>query len=63
MFEKGCDLLIVGAGQDGNVRMSPEASAYLDKKHCRIVMQRTPEAILTFNRSREKKIALMHVTC
>ncbi len=63
VFEKGCDLLIVGAGQDGNVRMSPEASAYFDKKHCRIVMQRTPEAILTFNRSREKKIALMHVTC
>ena len=63
VFEKGCDLLIVGAGQEGNVRMSPEASAYLDKKHCRVVMQRTPEAILTFNRSREKKIALMHVTC
>ena len=63
VFEKGCDLLIVGAGQDGNVRMSPEASAYFDKKYCRIVMQRTPEAILTFNRSCEKKIALMHVTC
>ena len=51
VFEKGCDLLIVGAGQEGNVRMSPEASGYFDKKHCRVVIQRTPEAILTFNRS------------
>ncbi len=26
VFEDGCDLLIVGAGQQGNVRLSPEAS-------------------------------------
>ena len=63
VFEKGCDLLIVGTGQDGNVRLSPEASAYFDKKQCRVVLERTPEAILTFNRLRDKKIALMHVTC
>jgi hypothetical protein len=63
VFEDGCDLLIVGAGQGGNVRLSPEASAYLDKKQCRVVVQPTPEAILTFNRSGGKTIALMHVTC
>ncbi len=63
VFEDGCDLLIVGAGQDGNVRLSPEASAYFDKRRCRVVLQPTPEAILTFNRSRGKTIALMHVTC
>ena len=63
LFEKGCDLLIVGTGQDGNVRLSPEASAFFVKKDCRVVLQRTPEALLTFNQSREKTIALMHVTC
>ena len=64
VFEDGCELLIVGAGQDGNVRLSPEASEYFGKKHCRVVLQRTPEAILTFNESPEKrKAALMHVTC
>jgi len=59
VFEDGCELLIVGAGQDGNVRLSPEASAYFDKKHCRVIVQPTPEAIVSFNRSRDKKIALM----
>ncbi len=54
VFEDGCEVLIVGAGQDGNVRLSPEASTYFDKK---------PEAIVSFNRSRDKKIALIHVTC
>jgi hypothetical protein len=63
LFEKGCDLLIVGTGQDGNVRLSPEAIAYFAKKDCRVVLQRTPEAILTFNRSRGRKIGVMHVTC
>ena len=63
LFEKGCELLIVGAGQDGGVRLSPEASAYLAKKECRVVLQRTPEALLTFNEFAPEEIALMHVTC
>ena len=64
VFEDDCELLIVGAGQDGNVRLSPEAIEYFDKKHCRVVLQRTPEAILTYNKSsQKKKAALMHVTC
>lgn len=49
-------------GQDGNVRLLPEASEYFDKKHCRVLVQPTPEAILAFNRLQEKKIALMHIT-
>jgi hypothetical protein len=63
VFEDGCDLLIVGAGQQGNVRLSPEACEYFDKKHCRVLLQPTPEAIQAFNQSRDRKIALMHVTC
>jgi hypothetical protein len=63
VFEDGCDLLIIGAGQEGNVRLSPEASAYFKKKGCHVIVQPTPEAIRSFNLSQEKKIGLMHVTC
>jgi len=63
VFENGAELLIVGAGQQGNVRLSPEASEYFDKKHCRVLVRPTPEAVRAFNQAREKKIALMHVTC
>jgi hypothetical protein len=28
-----------------------------------VILQPTPEAIVSFNRSRDKKIALIHVTC
>jgi hypothetical protein len=63
VFEDGCDQLIIGAGQQGNVHLSPEASAYFEKKGCEIILQPTAEASRSFNQSRKKKIGLMHVTC
>ena len=63
IFEDGCNLLIVGAGQEGNVRLSPEASDYLNNERCKVLVQPTPEAIQSFNQLHEKKIGLMHVTC
>lgn len=63
VFEKGCYQLIVGTGQEGNVRLSPEAQAYFEKKGCKVLLQPTQEAIRSFNRSHGKTIALMHVTC
>ncbi len=63
IYEDGCEMLIVGAGQEGNVRLSPEASDYLNKKACKVLLQPTPDAIRSFNQSRERRIGLMHVTC
>jgi hypothetical protein len=63
VFEKGCQQLIFGSGQHGNVHLSPEAEVYFAKKGCRVLLQRTPEAINLFNKSRFKKIGLFHVTC
>jgi hypothetical protein len=63
VFEKGCEQLIVGSGQMGNVRLSPEAEAYFAKKNCKVLLQSTPEAIHVFNRSTARKIGLFHVTC
>jgi hypothetical protein len=63
VFEKGCEQLIVGSGQVGNVRLSPEAEAYFAKKNCKVLLQPTPEAIHVFNRSTARKIGLFHVTC
>ena len=63
VFEKGCEQFIVGSGQMGNVRLSPEAQAYFTKKGCEVLLQPTPEAIHMFNKSHAKKIGLFHVTC
>ena len=63
IYEQGCDFVIIGTGQQGNVRLSPEASDYFEKKGCAVTVQPTPEAVRSFNKSRGKKIGLMHVTC
>jgi len=63
VFERGCEQLIVGSGQMGNVHLSPEAEAYLAKKGCKVLLQPTPEAIQLFNKSKARKIGLFHVTC
>lgn len=63
VFEKGCKQLILGSGQQGNVRLSPEAEAYFAKKSCQVVIQPTPQAIHAFNEAQGKKIGLFHVTC
>jgi hypothetical protein len=63
VFEKGCRQLILGSGQEGNVRLSPEAEAFFAKKNCQVVIQPTPQAIRVFNEAHGKKIGLFHVTC
>jgi hypothetical protein len=63
VFENGCEQLILGTGQMGNVHLSPEAEAYFAKKGCAVLLQPTPRAIHTFNSSHAKKIGLFHVTC
>jgi len=42
VFEKGCEQLIVGSGQMGNVHLSPEAEAYFAKKAARFCCARPP---------------------
>ena len=63
VFENGCEQLILGSGQMGNVHLSSEAEAYFAKKGCAVLLQPTPKAIHTFNSSHAKKIVLFHVTC
>jgi hypothetical protein len=63
LFEKGCDQVVIGSGQMGNVHLSPEAKAYFERKGCEVLLKPTPEAIRTFNQSRAKRIGLFHVTC
>jgi hypothetical protein len=63
LFEKGCDQVVIGSGQMGNVHLSPEAEAYFETKGCEVVLKPPPEAIRMFSRSRAKRIGLFHVTC
>ena len=63
VYEKGAELLIIGAGQYRRVVMSEEAEKYINQKGCRVKLMATPEAIKAWNTAGEKVIGLFHVTC
>ncbi len=65
VFEKGCDTLVLGTGQYGNVNLSPEAADFFVHLGCRVILKPTPDAIETYNKTigKAKAIGLFHVTC
>ena len=63
VYEDGCKELVLGTGQEDNVRLSNEAAEYFEKKGCKVIAQPTPDAIETFNKAKKGKIGLFHVTC
>jgi hypothetical protein len=65
IYEKGCDTLVLGAGQEGNVTLSPEAAEFFKYHDCRVILRPTPDAIKDYNKARDqcKAIGLFHVTC
>ena len=63
VYENGVERLILGTGQDDNVTLSEEATAYFQRKRCQVELLPTPQAIHTWNKSRGAVIGLFHVTC
>jgi hypothetical protein len=46
VFERGCEQLILGSGQMGNVHLSPEAEAYFAKKGCEVLFAAYPRRLV-----------------
>jgi len=63
IYEDGAESLLIGAGQFGRVRLSPEAAAYYQEKNCSVEILPTPTAVKTWNNSEGKMIGLFHITC
>ena len=63
IYEKGADLLILGTGQHDNLRLSPEAAQFFERKDCKVLAEPTPAAVSAFNRAEKHKIGLFHITC
>jgi hypothetical protein len=59
----GADRLIVGAGQYGRVRLSPEAADFFTRRACEIVLLPTPQVIGLWNETEGRAVGLFHVTC
>ena len=63
IYEEGAQGLLIGAGQFGRVRLSPEAASYFQEKDCPVTILPTPQAVKAWNDSHIGIIALVHITC
>jgi len=59
----GPEMLFIGAGKSNKVELTEEASRYLAQRSIRCEIQPTVKALESYNRSKLRKAALMHVTC
>jgi hypothetical protein len=63
LYQDGAERLLIGAGQDGRVELSEEATDYLARARCRVELLPTPEVIPVWNQAQGAVIGLLHVTC
>jgi hypothetical protein len=55
--------MIIGTGQEDQVRLSKEAAEYLASHNCKVDLWPTPKAIKRWNEAEGKVLGLFHITC
>ena len=63
VYEEGAEQLVIGTGQQGMVKLSNEATEYLQRKKCLVELLPTRDAIQAWNEAEGAVIGLFHVTC
>jgi hypothetical protein len=65
VIEENPDVIVVGIGNPGLMRVLPETEKYIKSQGIRLIVQNTKEACKTYNQlsSSQKVIALLHLTC
>lgn len=66
VLEAKPDVLVVGTGYSGLMKVPMEVKQYLEERGIEVVVQRTRKACETFNQlaqSEKKAVAAFHLTC
>jgi hypothetical protein len=63
VFEKEATDLVIGTGQENQVRLSTEALEFLDGHGVRVIAADTPRALRLWNGAFGKVVGLFHVNC
>jgi hypothetical protein len=63
IYEEKAEVLVIGGGQFGMVKLSEEAARFFEARRCRVVILPTPEALDAWNQAGPGTLGLFHVTC
>ncbi len=63
LYRSKAERLIIGTGQEDQVRLSQEAADFLAEHKVQTTLLPTPKAIKEWNRAEGKVLGLFHITC
>jgi hypothetical protein len=63
LYRNKAERLIIGTGQEDQVRLSKEAAGFLADHNCKVDLWPTPKAIKRWNEAEGKVLGLFHITC
>jgi glucokinase len=59
----GPALLVIGAGKPRHLELTEDAKGYLAQRSIKVEILTTPKAVQYYNKAKQRKAALIHVTC
>ena len=66
VLRAGPEIVVVGTGQSGSLKLAPEVVHWAKNKHIDLYMDKTPKAVDIFNafaNQGKKVVGIFHVTC
>jgi hypothetical protein len=63
LYRNKAERLIIGTGQEDQVRLSDEAAKFLSSHDCKADLSPTPKAVKRWNEAQGRVLGLFHVTC
>ncbi len=66
VLRSGPEILVVGTGEEGIVKIAPEVNQLAGYKNIKVYAEKTPKAVEVFNAFSEqgkKVVGIFHVTC
>jgi hypothetical protein len=66
VLREGVEIVVIGTGQHGVIRITPEVTQWAEDKNVKIYAENTPKAVDMFNafaQEGRKTVGIFHVTC
>ncbi len=65
VLREGVEVLIIGTGSRGGLRVPPELKWYMEERGIKVIVETTDKAYLTFNQLHpsQRVAAAFHLTC
>jgi len=62
-LEQKPEIVVIGTGESGVMEVPEETRQFIEQKGIKLIIQKTGEAVKTFNDLKGNKMGMFHLTC